>query len=245
MMKLIRTTLFLLIASLSITAYSQYDSANIPQKKEQKSDSIRVDINRIYQSSKAIYTLVKQIKNSYKSIVDEHQSLFTIEDNDYNLGYIQQGFKTFEIGISHGKRELLSVTRFQEIHYNLQVVPKLKQTTTPFIGFNVGISKSNLFFNRALEAQFLTNFKGEHGFVFRPEIGISFFSGSLNINYGYNFMFKKIDGLGSNVLHIRYTKQNFRQKMKEKIIEIKMTLERDRQRLKQLGINLPNIELIH
>ncbi len=244
MMKLIRATLFLFIASLSITAFSQTDSTIVPQKNEQKSDSIRIDIHRIYQSSKAIYSMVKQIKNSYKSIIQDHKSLFTIEDNYFNLGYLQQGFKTFEIGISHGKRELLSVTRFQEIHYNLQLMPKIKQTTFPFIGFNVGISKSNLFFNRALEAQFFTNFKGEHGFVFRPEIGISFLSGSLNINYGYNFMFKKIDGFGSNVLHIRYTKQNFREKMKEKIIEIKTTLDRDRVRLKQLGINLPNIELI-
>ena len=247
-MNFIRTTLFLIIfaiCSISTRTFAQSDTVIVPQNNEQKSDSIRIDLNRIYRSSKAIYTMVKQVKNSYKSIVDEHKSLFTIEDNYFNAGFLQQGLKTFEIGLSHGKRELLSIARFQEIHFNLQITPKLKQTTSPFLGFNVGISKSNLFFNRALEAQYVTNFNGEHGFIFRPEIGISFLSGSLNINYGYNFMFRKMDGFGSNVLHIRYTKQNFKQKIKEKIIEIKTILEKDRARLKALGIQLPRIDLVH
>ena len=244
-MNFIRNTLFLLISVLSISLFAQIDSVNVPQKNQEKSDSIRIDINRIYQSSKALYTMVKQLKTSYKSIVEENQSLFTIEDNYLNFGFLKQGYKTFEIGVSHGKRDLLSITRFQEIHCNFQFIPKLKHTNNPFLGLNIGISKSNLFFNKALEAQIITNFKGEHAFIFRPELGVSFLSGSLNINYGYNFMLNKIDGFGSNVLHIRYTKQNFKQKFKEKIIDIQTILEKDRIRLKELGIQLPRIELVH
>ena len=56
-------------------------------------------------------------------------------------------------------------------------------------------------------------------------------------------MTRKIPGFTSNVLHIRYTKQNFKKKIKEKLFQIKITLERDRERLRQLGINIPQIEL--
>jgi hypothetical protein len=78
--------------------------------------------------------------------------------------------------------------------------------------------------------------------ILRPEFGLTFFGG-LSVNYGYNLMTSKISGFTPNVLHIRYTKQNFKKKIKEKLFQIKTTLERDKEQLRQLGINIPQIQL--
>jgi hypothetical protein len=56
-------------------------------------------------------------------------------------------------------------------------------------------------------------------------------------------MSSNIPGFTPNVIHIRYTKQNFKKKIKEKLFQIKTTLEKNKERLKQLGINIPQIEL--
>jgi len=182
---------------------------------------------------------IKQIKGLYEAIKIDHQGLFEIKGNYFNMGYTKQGFNTFEIGISKGKRDLFAVTKFQEIHLNALF---LRNGIDKLNGVSVGISKSAALFNKAIEIQYVTNFTNQRSLILRPEFGITFF-GTLTVNYGYNLMTSKIPGFTANVLHIRYTKQNFKKKIKEKLFQIKTTLEHDKVRLKQLGINIPQIQL--
>ncbi len=182
---------------------------------------------------------IKQIKGLYEAIKIDHQSLFEIKGNYFNMGFTKQGYNTFEIGVSKGKRDLFSITKFQEIHVNALF---LRNGIDKLNGISVGISKSAALFNKAIEFQYVTNFSNQRSLILRPEFGITFF-GSLTVNYGYNLMTSKIPGFTPNVLHIRYTKQNFKKKIKEKLFQIKTTLEHDKERLKQLGINIPQIQL--
>lgn len=182
---------------------------------------------------------IKQIKGLYDAIKIDHQSLFEIKGNYFNMGYTKQGFNTFELGVSKGKRDLFSITKFQEIHLNALF---LRNGIEKLNGISLGISKSGALFNKAIELQYVTNFSNQRSLILRPELGFTFF-GTLTVNYGYNIMTRKIPGFTLNVLHIRYTKQNFKKKIKEKLFQIKTALERDRERLRQLGINIPQIEL--
>lgn len=232
---LVTTTL---VISLLFNALTAQDSTKI-DSNSLKNDTIKLDLNQSIQSALKIYRKIKEFKGLYNQIKLDHTSLLEIKGNYLNLGYIQQGFNTFEIGLSKGKRELFSITKLQEIHFNAQM---LNNQGNRYFGLNIGISKSNLFFNRALEANWITNFNGNHAFIFRPEFGLTFF-GTLNVNYGLNLTFNKnLSGFNSHVFHLRYTQQNFRSKIKEKIIQIKTTLERDRERLKTLGIQVPHIQ---
>lgn len=204
-----------------------------------KIDTVKLDLSQAIPSAIKLYKTLKGLKGLYDQIKLDHTSLLEIKGKYLNVGYIQQGYNTFEIGVSKGKRELFSITKFQEIHFNTQLLNHLSHR---YLGLNIGISKSGAFFNKALEANWVTNFNGKHSFIFRPEFGFSIF-GSLNINYGYNLLFNNdLEGLNTHILHIRYSKQNFESKIKKKIVQIKITLERDRERLRSLGINIPNIQ---
>jgi hypothetical protein len=182
---------------------------------------------------------IKQIKGLYEAIKIDHQSLFEIKGNYFNMGFTKQGFNTFELGVSKGKRDLFSITKFQEIHLNALF---LRNGIDKLNGISLGISKSGVLFNKAIELQYVTDFNNQRSLILRPELGFTFF-GTLTVNYGYNIMTSKIPGFTANVLHIRYTKQNFKKKIKEKLFQIKTTLEHDKERLKQLGINIPQIQL--
>ncbi len=202
-------------------------------------DTLKFNTENVIKTTIEIAYKIKQIKGLCEAIKIDHQSLFEIKGNYFNMGYTKQGFNSFEIGISKGKRDLFSITRFQEIHVNALF---LRNGYEKLNGISVGISKSAALFNKAIEFQYVTNFSNQRSLILRPEFGITFF-GSLTVNYGYNIMTSKIPGFTPNVLHIRYTKQNFKKKIKEKLFQIKTTLEHDKERLKQLGINIPQIQL--
>ena len=118
----------------------------------------------------------------------------------------------------------------------------LNYSTGKLKGITLGISKTNTMFNKAIELQYATDFNNQRNLILRPEFGITFF-GALTENSGYNLMSSKILGFTPNVFHIRYTRQNFKKKIKEELFQIKTTFEKDKERLKQLGINIPQIEL--
>lgn len=202
-------------------------------------DTFIFNTEKIIKTSFELGYKIKQIKGLYEAIKIDHQSLFEIKGNYFNMGFTKQGYNTFEIGVSKGKRDLFSITKFQEIHVNALF---LRNGNEKLSGISVGISKSAALFNKAIEFQYVTNFSNQRSLILRPEFGITFF-GSLTVNYGYNIMTSKIPGFTPNVLHIRYTKQNFKKKIKEKLFQIKTTLEHDKERLKQLGINIPQIQL--
>jgi hypothetical protein len=202
-------------------------------------DTLVINTKNVIKTAIELGYKIKQINGLIEAIKIDHQSLFEIKGNYFNMGYTKQGFHTFEIGISKGKRDLFAVTKFQEIHLNALF---LRNGIDKLNGISLGISKSGALFNNAIELQYITNFSNQRSIILRPEFGITFF-GTLTVNYGYNIMTSKIHGFTSNVLHIRYTKQNFKKKIKEKLFQIKTTFERDKERLKQLGINIPQIQL--
>lgn len=218
--------------------YAQVDTSKYDLSK----DTIHLDMKSAMISAIELFKAFTDMKGLYKSLVTDYKSLLEIKGNYFNTGYISQGLGTYEMGISHGKRELVSITKFQEIHLNAQYAISPIDKNLQYYGLNLGISKSGLFFNKALEGQFITDFKGNKTFIFRPEIGLTFL-GSYNFNYGINLATNKIDRLNTHVFHFRYTKQNFDKKIKDKIVQIKTTLERDKARLKSMNINIPIIEV--
>lgn len=233
---------FLSIVLLSLfqnILYSQTDTIS----KEVRKDTIQLDLKNPMISAIALYKAFTEIKGLYKSLVVDYKSLLEIKGNYFNMGYMAQGIKTLEMGISHGKRELISISKFQEIHLNAQYAVSSSIQHKYFYGLNLGISKSGLLFNKALEGQFITDFNGNKAFIFRPELGLTFF-GTFNFNYGINLSTNKLEGLNTHVFHFRYTHQDFKEKIKEKILQIKTTLDRDKARLKSLGFDIPKLEVI-
>ena len=234
-MKIIKlvTLLFILMICASENLKAQNDTLN------KQRDTLKFNSENAIQSTIKLIYKIKEIHGLYEAVKIDHQGLFEIKGNYFNMGYTKQGFNTFEIGISKGKRDLFSVSKFQEIHLNALF---LNNSIGKLKGITLGISKTNAMFNKAIELQYVTDFNNQRSLILRPEFGITFF-GTLTVNYGYNLMSSNILGFTPNVIHIRYTKQNFKKKIKEKLFQIKTTFEKDKERLKQLGINIPQIEL--
>ena len=101
----------------------------------------------------------------------------------------------------------------------------LNYSTGKLKGITLGISKTNTMFNKAIELQYATDFNNQRNLILRPEFGITFF-GTLTVNYGNKLMSSKILRFTPNVFHIRYTRHNFKKKIKEKLFKLKLRLKR-------------------
>ena len=194
---------------------------------------------QIVKSTKEYILKIIELKSILVSLKSMHKPLFELSGNYLNVGYAKYGINSFEIGISHGKRNLFSPMKFAERHLNLIYATKYNSN---YKGISVGFSKSNALFYKGIEFQYITNFNHQNTFILRPEIGITFF-GSLNLSYGYNFMNHKLENVSANVLHLRFTKQNFRKNIKAKLFQFKNTIENDKEILKGLGIRIPRFEI--
>lgn len=185
---------------------------------------------------------IKEVKGLYDYMKAEHESLLEIRGQHLHFGYQNFGINGVELGIGKGRRKLLEISKYKNWHVSGLWLFDQKQN---YGGFNVGFTSSGLMFTKSLETMYVTDGKGKNAYIVRPELGLTVL-GTINLTYGYNFFLGKneIDPLSKHTIHLRITIQHLKKDLVSKFHSIRFTLEKDADRLKNLGIEMPDLNIL-
>lgn len=185
----------------------------------------------------------KEIKGLYKYIKEEHEDLLSIKGQHLQIGYSYFGVHALEAGISKGKRDVMKISKYSNWHL---LGMYLTTPVTQYGGLNFGYTSSGLFTCKSVETMLITNGSGKTDFIVRPEIGLTFL-GSVNLSYGYNFTLGKqdISDINPHTIHLKFTFQSLKKNLVLKFHSIRYVLEKDADRLKSLGIPMPDLKFLY